>query len=173
MRSARSIHLFFSVYPRTFREPSNLFLASLSSLLSLSWINHVATGYAGVVVHTSKKSGRRFAPQTAYAAHYQGLRYIVKIPVDYAIDLNKLELNQPLRIGPSLKRWVSGGRSDLPEDCVGTALMCLIEAGVDVPPDLVSPVQLLRWSRSRYASLHVPARSSRAHAIFFCDDSLP
>ena len=129
-------------FPRQARRAA---LASLIRFVTNSEVCHVAIGCNGVVLETGPR-GTLFWPFWIYAMN----RSLVGV---FGIEVEKLPpielvMLPPTPVLPSLLRLLTFGLWPA-DDCVCVVSRLLRQAGVAVPPRIVTPKALVAWLKSQ------------------------
>jgi hypothetical protein len=142
----------FRVYFSTLGEHNLSFghwlLKKIISCCTGSRLVHVAIGNEKVVLSVSL-GGISYWPKASYEWAFPGVTHYVDLegdPVDF--EMFKSGVGQPRQYWPTLWRWLRRGQTSLTADCLCTTAVVLWCAGVAIPPDIVSPAQLLEWFKA-------------------------
>lgn len=150
MRHPYRLYVYFVVIPwgrvqwlRAIRSPrreAHIWYGVLTCLLGRSRYTHCLVGTQDAVLDPSLK-GDRFWPTITFFEKYPSVATMVSIPVPTEPDMDALPRHGPRRAWPTLKRWMTGGRTPA-TDCVQTVISVVRLAGVSIHPRVTTPREL-------------------------------
>lgn len=100
----------------------------------------------GAVLDPSVIHGDRFWAEIPWVIGHPTLQWLVRVPVDSALDLDAHKsTKQKTPIRALLRYWTGGVVAS--RDCVSTAVGVLRSKGLDIPRQVVTPGHLWDWLR--------------------------